>query len=505
MTALTHHESPAAPAPARTHTGRVLLVTCLVVVVARCAYLWQPLRSDEGGYLLAARQWHSGGEFLYGDYYVDRPPGLMLLFRLAAVGENDRAIRALAIPFALLLVLASARAAFLAAGPRAVPWAATAAAAFAVTPALAADQADGELFAAPLVAATFALALDAWRRQRGSARAWLAVGAGVLAAAATLVKQNFVEGFVLVLVLVTAEGVRQRRVTPRGRVLLLGLLVGGALPNLAVLAWASRTGVGELEVWTELAAFRGRAFTTIWSGHVESPLRRATGLAGLAVVSGMVGLAWAWFTRRGPTTPVTRAVGATLAVGLLGLVAGGSYWPHYLLALAPGLALAAGIVAVGPDRRARPMRWWTVAAAGSALVAVAGSVLVYATVPPVWWQERTGQWLRTASRPGDSAVVTYGDPSILEAADLPSPYPYLWSLPMRVLDPDQARLRTTLAGPEAPTWVVVTAPLNSWDVDAHGRLRTMVEHRYDHVATVCGNPVWLRTDRDRTVPPTPEC
>lgn len=71
---------------------------CGAVILARLVFLWEPLRSDEGGYLLAARNWHTGGEFLYGGYHVDRPPLLMLIFRLAALSHWDRTIRILSIP-----------------------------------------------------------------------------------------------------------------------------------------------------------------------------------------------------------------------------------------------------------------------------------------------------------------------------------------------------------------------------------------------------------------------
>src|SRR5687768_10070160 len=93
----------------RASTRRFLGLLCLVVVLVRATYVPRPLRNDEGGYLLIARNWHTGGEFLYGDYFVDRPPLLLLLFRLAAVTEWDQAIRVLAIPFALLFVLAGWR------------------------------------------------------------------------------------------------------------------------------------------------------------------------------------------------------------------------------------------------------------------------------------------------------------------------------------------------------------------------------------------------------------
>jgi 4-amino-4-deoxy-L-arabinose transferase-like glycosyltransferase len=480
-----------------------VLLTCLTVALVRCVYLWQPLRSDEGGYLLAAREWRRGGEFLYGDYHVDRPPGLMLLFRVAASVEDDRAIRMLAIPFALLLVVASARAAALVAGPRAATWAAVVAGAFAVSPAVAADQADGELFAAPLVAASIALSLDAWRRERRSARMLLAAGAGLLATAATLVKQNFLEGFVFVVVLVAAEALRHRRVTRRVGEVLAGVAVGAAIPHLAVLGWAAAAGAGGTEVWTELAAFRQQAFAVIWDGHVEAPLRRAAVLCLLAVVSGLAGLVWAWFARGRDATPESRAVTGCLVFGLVAVAAGGSYWPHYLLQLAPAVALATGIGAVRVGDRGRATRRWSAVAAASALVGAIGSAVVYATVPAPWFQQRTGEWLAASSRPGDSAVVAYGNPAILEAADLPSPYPYLWSLPMRTLDPDQSRLRAVLAGPDAPTWFVVVTPLDSWDIDDDGRLAALLEREYDVAAVVCGRPVHLRQDLTREAAPPP--
>jgi hypothetical protein len=86
-----------------------------------------------------------------------------------------------------------------------------------------------------------------------------------------------------------------------------------------------------------------------------------------------------------------------------------------------------------------------------------------------------------------------------------SPYPHLWSLPMRTFDPQQARLRQTLAGPEAPEWIVQVTGLNAWGIDGGSRLRNLVHHRYRVVATVCGHPVWLRRDVERELRTPPAC
>jgi hypothetical protein len=140
------------------------------------------------------------------------------------------------------------------------------------------------------------------------------------------------------------------------------------------------------------------------------------------------------------------------------------------------------------------------AALGTVLVAA-----VYASMSWVWFQQRTGEWLAESGAPDDTVFVAYGNASILEAADMTSPYPYAWSLPMRTLDPGLSRLRGTLAGPEAPSWVVQVNSFDSWEIDAGSRLETLVRERYRVVADVCGNPVWLREDLTRRLAPPPRC
>lgn len=488
---------------------RVVLYACAAVVIIRFVYVWQPLRSDEGGYLLAARHWSTSREFLYGDFHVDRPPLLMAIFRLAALSEWDRAIRVLSIPFALVIVVAAARAAYLVAGDRAARWSAVVAAALATTPALAADQADGELFAAAFVMASVALALSAWYQPAGLQQRLAAIGAGATGVAAALVKQNFLDALVFSAVLVLAEAVRRGSVSDRCRVLALGASLGALLPILLLMAWSNSAGVDGWKTWTDLVAFRGNAFTVIWGGNVQAPIIRGLTLAALALVSAMVPIAWTWVracrARATTLSPPEYAVYAGLLFGVAALMAGGSYWPHYLLQLTAMLSLAAGIVASSHAPEAVAMRRWAAVSAASAGFAVIVNATVYATVPRVWFLERTGEWLAESSEANDTAFVAYGAPSILETADLSSPYPFLWSLPMRTLDPQQSRLRATLAGPDAPTWVVQINGLNAWDIDDGRRLRTLIESRYDVVAHICGHNVWLRRDVSRTPASPPNC
>jgi hypothetical protein len=484
-------------------------VACSAVIVARLVFVWQPLRPDEGGYLLAARNWRAGGEFLYGDFHVDRPPLLMLIFRLAALSDWDRMIRLLTLPFALVVVVAAARAGYLAGGRRAARWSAMTGAALVSSPALGADQANGELFAVAFVSVSVALTLDAWKQRTGAAQYRFALAAGAAGGAASLVKQNFLDGLFFVAVLVLAESMQARGVTERSRLTAIGSAVGAALPHLLVAVWATSVGVGGLRLWTDLAAFRGDAFAVIWRGSTHAPVLRGVTLVALAVVSALVPLIWTWVracrARRWPLSPEEWAVNGALLFGVASIAAGGSYWPHYLLQLAPMLALACGMVAGTTSPSGASMRLWSTIAAGLAAVAILVTTSVYATMPRVWYQERMGLWLAGSSQAGDSAIVAYGTPSILETSDLTTPYPFLWSLPMRTLDPDQARLRATLAGSDAPTWVVQVHGFDSWGIDDHGRLRSLIVSHYRVAATVCGHRLWLRSELSRDLAPLPDC
>jgi 4-amino-4-deoxy-L-arabinose transferase-like glycosyltransferase len=500
------HEPAARDRTAR----RFLLVLCLGVALVRATYVPRPLRNDEGGYLLVARQWHTGGEFLYGDYFVDRPPLLLLIFRIAALTDWDQAIRVLAIPFVLVFVVAGWHAGTLLSGRTGGRWSAVVAAGVMCSPALAAEQADGELFGAAVVMASLALALTAWQSDSPQRRFRAACAAGALAGAAPLVKQNLLEGLLFLgcLTLVAYRGqdeTSRRRAAPVAAGALLGALLVGALVGV----WLTSLGTGATGAWRDLVGFRGAAFDAIWSSSPEASIRRGVLLVVLGVVTGLLPVVATWFVsaRRGlPQDAAARtAITALLVFGLVAIAAGGSYWPPYLLQLAPAAVLAAGALA---SLTARAGSWMRGACGLVASVAVLGTLVaavVHASDPSVGYSQRIGEWLAASKAPGDSAFVAYGLPSVLEAADMPSRYPYLWSVPMRTFDPQQERLRATLAESEAPEWIVQVTGLDAWGIDDGSRLRDLIRDRYRVVGTVCGHRVWLRQDLTRELSAAPSC
>jgi hypothetical protein len=326
-------------------TRRFVLAVCAVVVVLRTTYLAGPLDSDEAGYLVVARSLRAGGPNLYGHYFVDRPPGLLLLYRLAASTGWAPSIRVVATALALLLVASATWAAHEVVGERGARWAAMVAGAFAVSPLLMAQEADGEILAAPLVMLSVALTLAAVRRA-GWRAFGLATAAGAAAATAVMVKQNFGDGVVFAVVLLGASLAQRRLGVKNAGVVAGGGVLGGTAVGVAALAFVAWTRVGLGTAWTAVFGFRGTALDVIEDHSLHAPLTRATVLVGLALLSGALPLLVMLLSEsvrcrfRGP--PVAWAVGATAVLDVVSIALGGSYWAHYLLQLAPVLALSAG-------------------------------------------------------------------------------------------------------------------------------------------------------------------
>ena len=91
----------------------------LADAVLRLRFLNVPLNVDEAGYGQVARLW-ARGFALYGDTaWVDRPQGLVGLYRAALNFGDEWAIRMLALKAGLALVIAVAVIAWTLAGPRA--------------------------------------------------------------------------------------------------------------------------------------------------------------------------------------------------------------------------------------------------------------------------------------------------------------------------------------------------------------------------------------------------
>jgi len=479
--------------------------SALLTGVLHLLFLAGDLQPDEGGYLVVARHWQTAGPLLYGDAWVDRPPGLLVLFGLAG-DLGPHGVRLLATGVAMLLVLAAGWGGWAAGGGRAARWSTVSAAALAASPLLGAYELDGELLAAPLVMVSVAGVLHATRVDSAwQTRMLLAVVSGAGATYAVLVKQNFVDGLAFAGVLLAVHWLRAS--VPRRDVLRIAgaFALGAGAVVAALLFWAHQND-RLAQLWYAMYGFRVDALGVLDTGPLTAPELRLLGLLGLGVAGGVLYLgagALALLRRdvaRG--RPVPTALAATSCVEAMGVSLGASYWPHYLVQLVPMVALGCGLVAARSGVGSLRLRGLVTLAAATTLVAAP----VVAGVDAVQGNDatRVGEWLAASARPQDTAVVTYSHPNVLEASGLTSPYPYLWSLPVRTLDPDLSRLRRLLAGPDAPTWLVRWDRFDDWGLGASGRLAATVARHYRRFDRVCGHAVWVHDGARRTAAPAPD-
>jgi hypothetical protein len=146
-------------------------------------------------------------------------------------------------------------------------------------------------------------------------------------------------------------------------------------------------------------------------------------------------------------------------------------------------------------------------AAAAVLAVTVGNVVWAVVVRPNPDEKATvvGSWLRASSQPGDTVVVTFGQANLVRESGLDSPYPYLWSLPVRTLDPDLTELAAVLDGPDRPTFLVDWSRLDhTWGVDP-ATVHPVLREHYERVARVCGRVIWMDRDEKRSLAPDVRC
>lgn len=484
--------------------GRLIDSRWTVAIAAAAAFvlrlpgLTRPIRADEAGFLLVGRAWDPQPDSLYGPYFVDRPPLLIALFTWSDELGGPLFIRVVGALACAALVVAAAAVARLVADEHAARWTAVAMAALTTNILIDAVAVKGELLALPVLMASLGLSLMAVRN-----RSWqLALGAGLLAGLALGFKQNLVGGIVFAAVLLVGSRLAGR--LTRGELVRLAAAAtaGAAVPVLATVGWAAATGVRLQTLWYAVYGFRFDA-TNVLAGDVDaSPTLRAGLLvlaaigAGMALVLGgfIVHIRGEW----ADDAPLTAATAALLGVDLVGLALGGSFWRDYLFPLLPATALCAALLARRASMRGVAMRAVIAAAAVSSLACLAAWVLYNAGGLQEFDEHDTGVALRAAAEPGDTLVVYGGRADLQYESRLTSPYRYLWSLPMRTMDPDLSDLEGILTGPQPPTWIVEWVEFTTWSEDAGGALERVVEERYDEHGTGCGGrTVWLLRGTER--------
>lgn len=454
--------------------GLAIVLAGLVLIAVRLPFLRVPLDADEGGYAYLSRQWAAGGR-LYGPVWVDRPQGLLLLYRgITSLGRSPVLIHLGAIGLALLLLAGVSLAAGAVAGRRAALIGAVLVAVVGAAPRLQGFMLNGELaagaFAAPAVAAAL------WFRRTD--RLALLVGAGTLGAVAVLMKQSGFDGAVVGLaVALLARSARA----------MLGYLAGLAVPlGLAALQAA-------LTSWSDwwFAVVGYRLDTSAGSrGGLAGRWHNITAdlphlwpdLLPLAAL-GVLGL-W-WCARRRCGLPVL-----WLAAALVGFGGGVFFFPHYWMQLVgPACLLGALALAAVPSRLATgalallclPALLFTgrVATSGTdqrdRLAVPDGRLLANRDIAP---------WLRSHSAAREQIYAFVSSADLYYSTGRHTDFRYLWQANLDAIPGSVSQLARYLAGPNGPGWVVLYARPEV--VDPSGRIEQILRTDYRLVTSIDG-------------------
>jgi 4-amino-4-deoxy-L-arabinose transferase-like glycosyltransferase len=476
-------------------------VAALAAFLLRLPGLTRPLRADEAGFELVARAWHPTADSVYGPYFVDRPPPLIALFKVSDAIGGPLFIRVLGAVACAALVLAAAAVARLVADEHAARWTAVAMAALSTNVLIDAVAVKGELLALPVLMGSLGLSLLAVRD-----RSWpQALLAGLLAGLALGLKQNLVGGVVFAAVLYLGAW-RAGRLDRADLVRLAAAASAGfAVPVALTVGWALAAGVRLHTLWYAVYGFRFDASRVLSDASDTAPTVRAGLLVVIAVGAGMLLIIGGFVVHVRDEwradAPLTAAIAALLAVDVVGLGLGGSFWRDYLFPLLPGTALCAALLARRASRRGIAMRAVITAAAASTVLGLVGWVAFNASGLQEYDEHDTGTALAEVAAPDDTLVVYGGRADVQLESGMGSPYAYLWSLPMRTLDPELAELRALVGGDRPPTWIVEWVGFRHWDEQDGARLEQLVGQRYVRAGTACGDrAIWLLRGVDRATP-----
>ena len=460
-------------AGAKTWPAAVVAASVLGAVVLRVPFMRTGLGPDEGGYAYVADQWARGARLYGPSAWVDRPQGLLLVYRgLLSIAHGPWAVRLGAVVFGAAITLLLGAIGWMIKDA----WTGAAAAAIyavvGVAPHLQGFTFNGELAAALPVAGSIAAAL-AWRKARGTA--WL-VGAGLCGGAALLMKQSGFDG------LLVAAGVVYSVRPRRWRTCAKFAAAAAVPPALSALHGLS---VGWSNYWFAVAWYKLDAHSGADASLSGRLGRLATSWLGarrdleLLVLVALAGVGCALLRRPRLWLPV-----GWLLAAFAGFNAASLYWPHYYVQLLAPLALLAGIAATSVP--ARP-------SVRVLVVAVAvWQVLPYVirldemsssqrqALVPYFHQylsdERVARAVRASTGPHDSIYALDSEADLYLLADRRAAFPYLWAHPLEEIPGAMGRLRTLLDGSDHPRLVILYRPPEL--VDPSGRLGRILRDDY---------------------------
>ncbi|MGB8858640.1 MAG: glycosyltransferase family 39 protein [Ilumatobacteraceae bacterium] len=466
--------------------------------------MFAPISADEGGFLAIARAWRHGGT-LYSDIWVDRPQGLIVLYRLFDTfsAGNEDGVRVLALLAGVVAVVAVAEFVRLLSNPTAGVAAGVLTAVLSSAPAIEGFAANGELLGGTCSAV--ALALGARVLSDRGRPGWM-FAAGVAGGLGMSMKQSGIDGVAALLAFLALAAMLGWM--PRGIALhrLAQVLAGAASVVLLMALHGLLTGwsqwvyavngyrMEQRSVFVEAEWGRlGQTWHDAWP-VLTPPLLMATVIGVGAAVSGILTGRVAVMPGTVPRGPVL--LGLWCVTALASFVSGGQFFHHYWVILSLPIAAASGL-AIGLLSRRRIRIAVCTAVIAPAMWSWGSLAVLSRDEIPVTisgygrsvQEERVGHWFADTAAPGESIYVMCASASVYAHADSDPPYPYLWFDNVHHVPGAMDRLADMLEEPGRPTYVAVFQRAGACDWS--GRAGEMLERSYHRLTVVDGVSIFV--------------
>jgi 4-amino-4-deoxy-L-arabinose transferase-like glycosyltransferase len=494
--------SRSAVSSARRSTWVVIVGAAAVSVLMRLRMLWSPVTVDEGGYLAIARSW-AHGKVLYRDVFVDRPQGVLVLFRVWdwLSGGSTGSIRIMAMLFGVLLVVSTAIVVRELAGDVAARFAAVICAVVSAAPVLEGYAANTELLSGAVSAAGLAIGLLAFSKRRPLV--WF-FASGLLAGVALSLKQTGFDGLVVLLVWLLICGLFGD--TPRATVLRAsGAVVAGLMTVLsAMMIHGALTGWSRW--WAAVVGYRLKTQSAFAGADWPNLLATAPyaavvlGTSAFLAVLGAGTVTRGWRARVG-TSPTRGSVVLVVwfVATAMAFLIGGGFWRHYWLLLAAPLSALAGVGLAQLPR----LRYLMLAATLVPCLAV--TVWVYAGDQAnlnvradadhhAAVDQLVARWFDKHRQPGQNMYVMCASADVYADAHQDPGYPYLWLIEVHRGLNAQKRLVGYLGDPiRGPQFIAEYQRPST--CDASGRVGRILRRSYKPVAVI-GHVTMLERNSD---------
>ena len=437
-----------------------------------------------------ARLWERSNT-LYRGAWVDRPQGLMLIYRgISDLGlGSTEGLRAAAAAVAAMTLLATMLLALRLGGRITALSAALLVATAGSSPFIESFTLSGELLSS-VPALLSLLAFCAYLR---SGRAPWLVLAGLLTGCALMIRQSaFDAGLAAIALLVLEQG--RRAWWP------VSLLLAGAAVPIAYCA-ASAAQVGEW--WYAVVAYRGDG-DSIFTGspihrwHLLTASLPAAGKA-LAPLAALAVLGW-W---RAP-----RLLRVWLGAAVVGVIAGGNFHAHYYLQLVPPLAVLGGVAVAALVEQRREIAWGACAATAAAALAfaaplwfasgVAQAEAIWPRDPHLQSDKAVSAYVKLHTRPHEQIFVVWAAADVYYLSDRPPAFPYLWKRNVQAI-PGALPAAEKMLAQRKPALVVAAQSPTAIDPSSLTAMR-ILRREYRMVAAVAGIPIYRRLPHPRREP-----